>query len=284
MSLWTPFRRRARPSTNGCRLYVIGDIHGCHTLLVRLLQMIEADQSQRQPAETHLILLGDYVDRGPRSREVCELLHAMSTTRHVHCLLGNHERMVLSVLNGSRAALRLWLRYGGEETLDSWGIHRELICRALRDEAGEDDLIAALERAVPHPIKDWLNSLRPCHIHGDYLFVHAGIRPRLPIHEQKEEDLLWIREPFLSSKVKHPWRVVHGHSECDEVEVRPNRIGIDTAAYRTGVLTAIGIEEDRHWTIQAVEPRSSIRPEPGGRCDCAPTALRGHSNLTAQST
>lgn len=250
MKFWDRRQQKQPRSTGGCRLYAIGDVHGCFGLLVELLQMIERDQSCRPAAETHVLLLGDYIDRGPQSRDVCELLHAMAPSPYFHCLRGNHEQTMLDVLDGNRMALRFWLDYGGAETLASWGLEPELIERARYGEAGENRLINAFRSAIPATLPEWLRALPAFRVHGDYLFVHAGIRPGLDLDRQSEDDLLWIREPFLSSKARHPWRIVHGHSEGDEVQIMPGRIGIDTAAYRTGVLTALGVEGDRHWTIQ----------------------------------
>lgn len=250
MTFWRRFRHSKPRSTNGCRLYAIGDVHGCFRQLVELLQLIERDHESRAQMETHVLMLGDYVDRGPQSREVCELLHRMEPSPYFHCLRGNHEQTMLDMLDGNRMALRFWLDYGGAETLASWGIGPVLIEQAQLGEEGEHRLIEAFREAVSPDIIEWLRALPAFHIHGDYLFVHAGIRPKIGLDEQTEDDLLWIREPFLSSKFDHPWRVVHGHSEGDEVQIRSNRIGIDTAAYRTGVLTAVGLEDDSHWTIQ----------------------------------
>ena len=250
MKFWSRRQQSQPRSTNGCRLYAIGDVHGCFSLLVQLLQLIEQDQASRPPAETHVLLLGDYIDRGPQSREVCELLHAMAPSSYFHCLRGNHEQTMLDVMSGNHMALRFWLEYGGAETLASWGIGPNLIEQAQYGEAGEADLIKAIRMAVPPAMARWMRRLPTYHIHGDYLFVHAGIRPKLDLERQSDDDLLWIREPFLSSRARHPWRVIHGHSEDEDVQIAPNRIGIDTAAYRTGVLTAIGMEDDEFWTIQ----------------------------------
>jgi len=250
MKFWARLRKNQPRSTGGCRLYAIGDVHGCFNLLVELLQLVEQDHEMRPAVETHVLLLGDYVDRGPQSRDVCELLYAMDPSNYFHCLRGNHEQTMLDVLDGNRTALRFWLEYGGAETLASWGMDPILIEQAHFGQLGEERLIDAFREAVPLALAEWLRSLPAVHLHGDYLFVHAGIRPALDLDMQSEEDLLWIREPFLSSKLTHPWRIVHGHSEEDEVQIRHNRIGIDTGAYRTGILTALGLEEDSHWTIQ----------------------------------
>ncbi|MBP6112808.1 MAG: serine/threonine protein phosphatase [Sphingobium sp.] len=252
VSLLGRLRRKARYSTDNCRIYAVGDVHGCFPLLVKLLQMIEQDQQVRYPLETHVVLLGDYIDRGPQSRDVCELLHAMEGSAYFHCLKGNHEETMLRVLEGNRMALRFWLKYGGEETLQSWGIDPALIERAYGSEGAQWDVIEAFQAAVTPSVVNWMRALPAFHRHGDYLFAHAGVRPRLKLEEQSEEDLLWIREPFLSSRARHPWRVVHGHSQSDTAEILHNRIGIDTGAYRSGVLTAVGIEDDDAWPIEAV--------------------------------
>ncbi|MFO1261223.1 MAG: metallophosphoesterase family protein [Sphingomonadaceae bacterium] len=251
MSLWERLRRRVRYSTADCRIYAIGDVHGCFPLLVKLLQLIEIDQREREPMETHVVLLGDYIDRGPQSRDVCELLYAMRDSAYFHCLMGNHEETMLKVLDGNRMALRFWLQYGGEETLLSWGVERDLVERAPLSEGGQWQVIEAFRERVSPALTEWMRNLRSHHRHGDYLFAHAGVRPRLKLEEQSEEDMRWIREPFLSSNAKHPWRVVHGHSQTDSAEILHNRIGIDTGAYRTGMLTAIGIEDDDAWPIVA---------------------------------
>jgi len=252
MSLWHRLRQDKSRTTNGCRIYAIGDVHGCFSLLVQLLQQIERDQSDRPAMETHVVMLGDYIDRGPQSRDVCELLQAMAPSPYFHCLRGNHEQVMLDVLDGNAMALQHWLQFGGVEALLSWGIAPELIEQAQHDLDSEAWLIEAFRQAVAPEMIAWMRGLPSLHLHGDYLFVHAGIRPKKPLDEQHDDDLLWIREPFLSSSARHPWCVVHGHSQSEQIDIQNYRIGIDTGAYRTGVLSAIGIEEDQHWTIQTV--------------------------------
>lgn len=250
MSLWDRLRTPKTRSTNGCRIYAIGDVHGRFDLLVQLLKQIERDQGCRPAMETHVVMLGDYIDRGPQSRQVCELLQAMASSPSFHALRGNHEQVMLDVLEGSHMALRQWLRFGGVETLQSWGVDAALINMVQDDPGAEQTVIESLRDVTSLAIVDWLNALPSFRLLGDYLFVHAGVRPKLTLEEQSDDDLLWIREPFLSSKLRHPWCVVHGHSQSDAVDIFHHRIGIDTGAYRTGILTAIGIEEDRHWVIQ----------------------------------
>ena len=250
MSLWDRFRAQKPRSTNGCRIYAIGDVHGRFDLLVSLLKQVERDQGCRPPMETHVVMLGDYIDRGPQSRQVCELLQAMMSSPYFHALRGNHEQVMLEALDGSHIALRHWLRFGGIETLQSWGVEPALIEMAQNDSDAELKVIEHLRYMVSPALVDWLHGLPSFRQLGDYLFVHAGVRPRVALDEQCDDDLLWIREPFLSSKARNPWCVVHGHSQSDVVDISHHRIGIDTGAYRTGILTAIGIEDDRHWTIQ----------------------------------
>jgi len=253
MSLWDRFRAPKMRSTNGCRIYAIGDVHGRFDLLVNLLKQIERDQDCRPQMETHVVMLGDYIDRGPQSRQVCELLQAVATSPYFHALRGNHEQVMLDVLEGSHMALRQWIRFGGIETLLNWGIDTELVNMVQENPDAEKSIIESLRDLTAPSFVDWLRALPSFRLIGDYLFVHAGVRPAVALEEQSDDDLLWIREPFLSSKRRHPWRVVHGHSQSDRVDAFRDRIGIDTGAYRTGILTAIGIEDDRYWTIQTEE-------------------------------
>jgi len=245
---WNP-RHRAY-SSGARRLYAIGDVHGCHELLRDLLRRIDQDRAGRPTADTCLILLGDFIDRGPGSREVCDLLHGLSETGQAICLRGNHEQSMLDALDGDQRALGFWLDYGGDATLRSWGIPDWLIEEADYGAAAAERLIGAFREAIAPEVVQWLRGLPAFHVQDDYLFVHAGIRPRVPLDEQQESDLLWIRQPFLQSRARHPWRVIHGHSEVDEVQYRPNRIGIDTAAYRSGILTALALEGEECWTLQ----------------------------------
>jgi len=237
-------------STNGRRIYAIGDVHGRYDLLVRLLRHIEQDQKGRPIVETHVVMLGDYIDRGSQSREVCELMQAMAPSPFFHCLRGNHEQVMLDVLDGGCIALHHWMNFGGAETLQSWGVSQKLIDTMQSDPTADVNVIEAFRSQVSPAIESWLRELPSYRLLGDYLFVHAGVRPKVALEKQSDSDLLWIREPFLSSKVRYPWCVIHGHSQSDQADVHHHRIGIDTGAYRTGVLTAIGIEEEEYWIIQ----------------------------------
>jgi len=231
----------AAPATlpPGQRAYAIGDIHGCMEQLAQLHQAIADDLAARPVTEPVLIHLGDYVDRGPDSAAVVELLAAgppIPGLRTIN-LMGNHEHMMLdAVASAKPEAVELWLANGGTDTLFSWGVPRQV---KPTDWA---------ER-IPRPHLLFLRDLVLAHREGPYLFVHAGIRPGVRLSQQMRQDLLWIREPFLSSKGELAGEpgmvVVHGHTPVREPIVRPNRIGIDTGAVMGGVLTCAVLEDER---------------------------------------
>lgn len=230
----------------GRRVYAVGDIHGCLEEFETLLGAIRNDDAARGAAETELILLGDLVDRGPDSAAVIDRAIGWEEGwASLEALLGNHEASMCAVLEGDLRWLTSWLTYGGVETLLSYGVERRVIA------SGDGESIAeAARRAVPQTHRDWLAE-RPFHIaRGDYLFVHAGIRPGIPLAEQSPEDLLWIREEFLASRTNHGPMVVHGHSIREQIDEKPNRIGIDTGAFITGTLTAVGLEGKERWFLQ----------------------------------
>ena len=229
----------------GSRAYVVGDIHGRLDLLERLLDKIHADIAQRPSRKTLLVSVGDLIDRGPSSRQVVELLR---TYRHEGVravfLLGNHEEVLLRVLEGDASLIPSWLRFGGAQCLESYGVD-PLLLTGLSD----DRIIDRVRQAVPRKHVEFLRSFVDTCRFGDYLFVHAGIRPGVELQEQRQKDLRWIREPFLADDTPHGFVVVHGHTITNEVEERPNRIGIDTGAFATGVLTAVAIEGKERWYL-----------------------------------
>lgn len=229
----------------GRRAYVVGDVHGRLDLLDQLLEKIHADVAGRHPLETLLVFVGDLIDRGPSSRQVVERLR---TYRHEGVrtvfLLGNHEEVLLRILDGDATLIPSWLRFGGAQCLESYGVD-PLLLAALPDDAA----INKVRRAVPSEHAEFLKSFVDTCRFGDYLFVHAGIRPGVPVNEQRQTDLRWIREPFLSDDTAHGCIVVHGHSISSEIEERPNRIGIDTGAFASGVLTALAIEGTDRWYL-----------------------------------
>ena len=229
----------------GARIYAVGDVHGRLDLLQNLLALIEADDRSRAPAHAHLVMLGDLIDRGPASREVIDtFLRGGPAFAETHLLTGNHEEMLLRLLDEpTPEAMAHYLRYGGYETLQSYGAPERML------ELFELYPPEALTGLVPPEHRDFLRGLADSWAMGDYLFVHAGIRPNVAIAEQVAADLRWIRRPFLESEADHGVTVVHGHTISERPERRPNRIGIDTGAYATGVLTALGLEGTDQWLI-----------------------------------
>ncbi|WP_431860977.1 metallophosphoesterase family protein [Azospirillum sp.] len=228
----------------------MGDIHGQRRALEELLDRIGEDAVHARAAglTTEIVFLGDYIDRGDESCPVLERLCG-TVLDGVSCrfLMGNHEAVLLDFLNQPAAAAD-WLDYGGVETLASYGVRASLgIRERARCEAVRDRFLENL----PDHHRGFLDSLETMVVAGDYVFVHAGIRPGRRLDRQRASDLLWIREPFLSDRRPHEKVVVHGHTMVAEPEMRGNRIGIDTGAYATGVLTALVLEEDRQCLIQA---------------------------------
>jgi serine/threonine protein phosphatase 1 len=230
---------------HGHRAYAVGDVHGRLDLLEELLRQIEADLAQREPRKNLLVFLGDLVDRGPDSRGVIELL---STYRHPEirpCFLtGNHEEVLLRIIAGETGFISDWLKFGGADCLASYGVRAS----DLRD-ADEASTLALIRQAIPESHIRFIAGFADTLSFGDYLFVHAGVRPGIGLHRQSQHDLRWIRSAFLDDRSDHGFVVVHGHTISDEVEHRQNRIGIDTGAYRTGVLTALGLEGTCNWTL-----------------------------------
>lgn len=231
----------------GRRVYAIGDVHGRLDLLMGLVKRIKADHRARAPAELDIVLLGDLVDRGPHSAQVIEYLRA---ARHAgfarfHFLCGNHEEaMLASLAPGALVEETGWLDYGGYETMRSYGADDGTFehCGAA--------LAGLMRMLVPDSHIDFLEGLADQVLIGDYLFVHAGIRPGVPVERQDARDLRWIRAPFLEDARDHGVIVVHGHTIREAPEVRGNRIGVDTGAYLSGVLTAVGLEGDAAWIVQ----------------------------------
>ena len=232
-------RRRAPAAPPGTRIYAVGDIHGRVDLLRRLHAMIADDAAAAPDRRRLAVYLGDYVDRGEASRQVVELLldEPLAGFETV-CLRGNHEEMMLTFLEDAAAA-PMWMFNGGDATLYSYGVgHQE----GATPEERHAKLQRALRRAVPERHLAFLRALPLYHVEGDYLFVHAGIVPGRPLAQQTSEDLLWIREEFIHSPADHGKCVVHGHTIVPAPDIRPNRIGIDTGAYFTGVLTCLVLD------------------------------------------
>jgi serine/threonine protein phosphatase 1 len=241
---------RQRPKgARGCRAYVIGDVHGRLDLLERLLAEIERDLVERPSRKALLVFLGDLIDRGPHSAQVIERLrtYGVPGLRTVF-LLGNHEEVLLRILAGDAALITQWRWFGGAECLESYGVEPSAIAQ-LDDQAA----LEAVRAAIPKEHAEFIGSFVDTCGFGDYLFVHAGIRPGVMVEEQVQSDLRWIREPFLLDDTDHGCVVVHGHTISEEIDERQNRIGIDTGAYRTGVLTALVIEGEQRRYLQTSE-------------------------------
>lgn len=236
-----------RKVPDGQRVYAIGDIHGRLDLLDSLLELIGQDDLGREAARTRMVFLGDLVDRGPHSKGVIDRLIEMRDSGvDAVFLLGNHDEIFLKAVSGDIKAARMLTRIGGRETILSYGMSPE-------DYQGYDfeELVRLLATLVPRQHVEFLSSFQDYIEIGDYLFVHAGVRPGAPLNEQRATDLRWIRGEFLESKADHGKMIVHGHSISDGVDARSNRIGIDTGAFASGRLTAIALEKQNSWFLTA---------------------------------
>lgn len=237
------YSRQNEPSPVGLpknhRLYCIGDIHGRLDLLLEAHQKITFDAADFNGIKI-LVYLGDYIDRGMHSRQVIDCLLENNFPDFEKVFLsGNHEQVLLQFLLSTDASIAHdWFRFGGLSTLVSYGVKVRGI-PALKDLAG---LRAELREKLPAGHLDFFEHLVLNYEIGGYFFVHAGIRPKIKLHLQRAEDMLWIREEFLNSDEFHGKVIVHGHSVTDEPEIRHNRIGIDTGAYASGRLTCAVFE------------------------------------------
>ena len=225
----------------GERIYAVGDVHGRSDLLLELVEMIRDDMAEGHAAAHQVVFLGDYVDRGAGNAEVIDILCSQPFGKAATvCLIGNHEAVMLQFLEDAEIG-RDWLRFGGDATLASYGV------RVRREDPSIDDLLeaqAALRRNMPDQHLEFLRNLKLTYRAGDYLFVHAGIRPGVPLAQQDGNDLIWIRNTFLKSDDDFGCVVVHGHTPNLKIESRHNRIGVDTGAYFSGRLTAAVLEGD----------------------------------------
>jgi serine/threonine protein phosphatase 1 len=222
------------------RLYAIGDIHGRLDLLDRAIAAIRRDVEEHGPGAL-TVTLGDYIDRGPESRGVFDRLIENPFPTPYVALKGNHEALLEAFL-ADPAVGQHWRRLGGLETLHSYGVPvRGLMLGKNYEEAAD-----RLRDALPAEHMSFLLSLKTSLSHGKYFLCHAGVRPGVPLERQSDEDLLWIRDEFLSSTMDFGKIVVHGHTPTAEPEVLPNRINIDTGAFATGQLTCVVLDEGGH--------------------------------------
>tara|TARA_R110002020_G_scaffold16871_103_gene59925 strand:+ start:284 stop:1018 length:735 start_codon:yes stop_codon:yes gene_type:complete len=234
-----PFPDTAPRVPEGTRIYAIGDVHGRADLLEALLAEIDRDLYRHPSDDIVEIFVGDYVDRGPASKKVLEILQ--DDPHHDGeriCLKGNHEDMLLDFLEDPELLI-LWMQNGGQPTLASYGITPPAEVGQASMSKIRDELAEAMGDDI-----GFIRKLPLTHVEGDFLFVHAGIRPGVPLEAQDPEDLMWIREPFLSHMAPFPHCVVHGHTPVEAPDVRPFRIDIDTGAVSSGVLTCLVLENE----------------------------------------
>lgn len=230
----------------GTRVYAVGDIHGRLDLLEDLLTRMREDDRIRGEADTTVIFLGDLIDRGLQSAQVvARLMELGQGSDRVRFLLGNHEEVFLKAMSGDRKALPFFVRIGGKPTILSYGISETeyLAC-------DYPELLDLLRDRVPESHIDFLSGFENMVVIGDYAFVHAGVRPGVALDAQEPATLRWIRDEFLSHTQAFEKIIVHGHTISHEVEEIGGRIGIDTGAYASGRLTAMGFEGAERWTLQ----------------------------------
>lgn len=246
---------KPRPSIpDGVCVYAIGDIHGRLDLTQSLLEKIWSDAPS---GPNMLIFLGDYVDRGPASKDVIDYLIALKRPGwEIVMLAGNHEVSLLEFLKNPEI-YPAWRTYGGAETLLSYGVRPPMFSDAKEIRLAHEDFVAKF----PLAHFDFLSNLPNFYEVGDYFFVHAGVRPGIPLEKQVADDLLWIRDEFLVSDQSFGKMVVYGHTPAEKPVVRANRIGVDTGAYATNELTAVKLIEDRFTflsTSDTLSPRSGF--------------------------
>ena len=224
----------------GNRIYAVGDIHGRLDLLDEVIARIDADIAMHPASNAIRVFLGDYIDRGPDSKGVLDRLVNYCASQPAVCLMGNHEAYLREFVERPEI-LSIWRRYGGLDTLRSYG----LAPKWGTDTEEERKLAAEFDRLLPPSHREFLSNLKQYFICGDFFFVHAGVRPGISLIAQSEDDLFWIREEFLVCQADFGKVVVHGHTPVSEPDVRRNRINIDTGAYATGILTCLVLENDK---------------------------------------
>jgi serine/threonine protein phosphatase 1 len=223
------------------RIYAVGDVHGRDDALIALFTRIDEDLKVQPSTEPIEVFLGDYIDRGPHSRQVLDLLISRRRHRNIVFLKGNHEECASYALNDP-SMLSEWKHIGGISTLLSYGVEH---ARWEQGSEAQRDIASAFRQALPDNHYDFLQALALSFSCGDFFFVHAGVRPGIPLWRQSQRDLLWIRDDFLLHEEDFGKVIVHGHTPTQKPDVRPNRINIDTGAYATGRLTCIVLEGDQ---------------------------------------
>lgn len=242
----------------GQLVYAIGDVHGCYGLFRELLARIAADAAASARGRRPIIIqLGDLIDRGPQSAQAVEAAAWLQRRGDIEFqqLMGNHERAMLDFLE--QPGPHDWLMFGGDATLRSYGVEPpEPDAAPARFVEARDAMLERMPASHLHCLEHAESML----VLGDYAFVHAGVRPGTPLAEQGDDALLWIGGEFTSSDARFEKIIVHGHTIEEETRIRPNRIGIDTGAYRSGVLTALRIEDGDVRLIQTGEERGYVTP------------------------
>lgn len=245
---------RGQTVPQGVRVYAIGDIHGQLDLLEQLHEKIREDlKTKPNASKTKIIYLGDYINRGTQSREIINrLLDKPVENAHALYLMGNHEFALIQFLSGNMGYAE-WLNWGGDQTLLSYDMD---VVSPYADIAEIEALRTEFRTRIPTRHYHFLSKLQPYQVEGDYVFVHAGIRPGVPLHEQKLQDLILIRDEFLRNPVTCGKTVIHGHTVFKAPHIRKSRhridsIGIDTGAYNSGKLTAIVLENEGYHFLTA---------------------------------
>lgn len=246
----------ARPP-EGRLIYAIGDAHGRADVLADLLETVRRDAEALGTRRRELIFLGDYVDRGPDSRGVIDQILALGDDADVSvtALKGNHEEAMLAFMADASFG-PVWAQHGGGATLSSYGVEPPA---NRMDDAEWGRARDELNAALPKSHRSFLDTLQIWCKRGDYVFVHAGIRPGVALEEQTERDLLWIRRDFLDHGKSHGHVVVHGHTPESQPFAGPHRIGVDTGAYYSGRLTAVRLWGDERTFVQARGSRGESR-------------------------
>ena len=233
--------QKAKPRVpDGIRIYAIGDIHGRADLLSAIFTRVDYSLKANPVKEAVHVLLGDYIDRGPNSREVIDALIARRRQHMMICLKGNHESYAIRFLSDP-CVLSEWKQVGGINTLLSYGVKLS----ARDDPQRRQDVATAFRQALPESHYGFLQGLALSFTCGDFFFTHAGVRPGIPLGTQREQDLLEIRKDFLLHEEDFGKCIIHGHTPAKEPDFRPNRINIDTGAYATGRLTCLALQDDQ---------------------------------------
>jgi len=232
----------------GERVYAIGDIHGCLNEFEQLLKLIKKDLKKNPIKSHHLIFLGDYFDRGPDSFGVINrLIKLQSKHVNVICLKGNHEDKFIEFLADPKKLATGFFTYGGTETAQSFGVKKKLLDNPLPN---AQKIRNMLRDNMSTKQIEFLIDLEHSTSIGDYFFCHAGVRPGVKLKDQSPNDLMWIRQEFLSHTGSYKKIIVHGHTPQAQPEVLPNRINVDTKCYDSGVLTCVVLEKKTHRFLQ----------------------------------